>query len=226
MEITPIQPRTAARSTGLVLAAEVSGAKLDERLTALAPLHRALGGAVMLLDDGSLTGADRVRAARACGDPAFLAPGSIALSGFPASPEWALLLAALEGRRNGYWIVSAGSRPLEPLLPALARAIASNRSFALLDDAVPKGFEPYLETLAKEGWRYLRAAPDLIGFAAGGDGALLAAAILARLEAMLGTERARCPDMAGIAANFVLARERDPVLMRDKPGTVHSPNRI
>ena len=69
------------------------------------------------------------------------------------------------------------------------------------------------------------AVPDIIGFAAGGDGRTSAVAILARLEMALGTERARRPEMARIVANFVLAREREPVLMRDKPSPVHSPHR-
>jgi hypothetical protein len=227
MEMLSIVPPAWTRTGSLILAAAVGSATIEPHLAMLAPLHRRLGrGEVVLVDDGTLTGADRVRAARACADPRFVPTRAAGADRFPDGPEWTLLLSALDGRRNGYWVVFGEAQPIDAALPGIGHAIASNRSFALLGDAAPEDLEPHLGMLAKEGWPYLLATRNVVGFAAGGDGPTLAAAVLARLEMALGTESARRPEMAGIVANFVLAREREPVLMRDKPGTVHSPHRI
>jgi hypothetical protein len=179
---------------------------------------------VALFDDGTLTGADRVRLARQCGDPLIL-PIKDRVDAFPTGPDWALLLAALDQRRNAYW-VTVGGAASDNAVPDLARAIGSNRSFAIIDDGkAPAALRPHLKALARDGFPYIGASPCLLGFAACSDGLAVATAVLARLEAVLG-ERARRPDMACILAGFVLAQEREPVLIRDNPGAVHSPGRI
>jgi hypothetical protein len=219
MEMTPIQPKRAVAPLGragrLVLAATVGRDTLDARLAALAPL-RTLGlGSVALFDDGTLTGADRVRLARQCSDPLIL-PVKDRVGTFPAGPEWALLLAALDQRRNAYWVTIGGTTP-EGTVPDLARAVASNRSFAIVDDdPAPDAIKPHLDGLARDGFPYICTSPRLLGFAACADGLALATAVLARLQALLG-DRARQPEMAHIVAGFILAREREPVLMRDTP---------
>lgn len=229
MEMRPIQTRRAAVQLGragrLVFAATIGRETLDARLAALAPLSLMPGpSSVALFDDGTLAGTDRVRLARECGDPLILAAKD-RVGTFPAGPEWALLLAALDQRRNAYWVTIGGTTS-EDAVPDLARAIASNRSFAITDDdKAPDAIQPHLDALARDGFPYICASPRLLGFAACGDGLALAAAVLARLDAVLG-ERARQPDMARILAGFVLAREREPVLIRDRPDAVHSPGRI
>lgn len=230
MEMRAIQSRRTAlplgRASRLVFAATVGRETLEARPAGLALLRMALGaGSIALFDDGTLTGRDRVRLARECGDPLILPAAASGPAGFPAGPDWALLLAALEQRRNAYWVAIGDTSP-EHAIPELARAIASNRSFATVGDGtVPEALAPHLEPLAREAFSYLGVSGGLLGFAACGDGLALTSAILTRLEAALG-ERARQPDMARIVAGFVFAREREPVLMRDKPGVVHSPGRI
>jgi hypothetical protein len=215
MEMRPILPPGSAstlRPGTLAIAAVVGHDTLDRQVALLRPLRAALGGAIVLVDDGSLGGADRVRLARACGDPAFAParPGA-----FPDGPEWTLLRAALEGRRNAYWLMLDEGDALDAAVPELARAIAANRSFAVLGE-VPADLAPHLADLAREGWPYLPASSVALGLAAGGDGIALATAILNRLQDRLGAERARAPDMARVLAGFFLARERDPVLLRYK----------
>jgi hypothetical protein len=229
MEMRPIHTRRDAvqlgRASRLVLAATVGRATLDARLAALAPLRQALGPAsVALFDDGTLAGADRVRIARACGDPLILAANG-RVGDFPPGPDWALLLAALEQRRNAYW-VTIGDAPPEHAIPDLAQAIASNRCFGIVDDGtVPEALTAHLEAMAGDGFPHIHVSAGLLGFAACGDGLAFAAAVFARLEAVLG-KPVRPPEMARAVAGFVLAREREPVLVRDKPGAVHSPGRI
>jgi hypothetical protein len=204
MEMTPVQPRRPAvpfgRASRLVLAATVGRDTLDMRINALMPLILMLGqGSVALFDDGTLAGADRVRLARRCGDPLILSANG-QVGSFPDGPDWALLLAALDQRRNAYWVTVGGSTP-EELLPDLARAIASNRSFMMVEEGKAAGpIAPHLDRLARDGFPYIDVSPRLLGFAASGDGLALAAS--------------------------VLAREREPVLIRDKPPAVHSPSRI
>jgi len=230
MEMRAIQSRRTAiplgRAGRLVFAATVGRETLEARLAGLAPLRTALGaGSIALFDDGTLAGRDRVRLARECGDPLILPAATSGPAGFPIGPDWALLLAALEQRRNAYWVAIGDTSP-EHAIPELARAIASNRSFATVGDGtVPEALAHHLDPLAREGFAYLGVSGGLLGFAACGDGLSLASAIFARLEGALG-ERARLPDMACIIAGFVFAQEREPVLMRDRPGVVHSPGRI
>lgn len=224
----PIQARRTAvpfgRADRLVLAAAIGRDSLDARLVALATLRHALGpGSIALFDDGTLTGADRVRLARECGDPLIL-PAKDRVGTFPAGPDWALLLAALDQRRNAYWVTIGGPTPHEAI-PGLARAIASNRSFAITDRTVPTAVARHLDAFVREGFPYIATSPCLMGFAASGDGLALAAAVLTRLDAMVG-DRARQPEMARVIAGFVLAREREPVLLRDISDSVHSPASI
>jgi hypothetical protein len=218
MEMSAIQPRLATRrptrGDGLVIAATVGHDTREARLEAIGPLRRALGcGQVVLIDDGTLGGSDRVRLARACGDPQFVIPGSARTRGFPTGADWKLLLTALERRRHAYCVVLGNSDRVEAALPELSRAIASNRSFARLRDGpVPTELEPHLVMLEREGWPYLDAAPEIVGLAAGGDGATAAVSLLPRLERALGIARARAPQTVPIVVNFMLARERNPRL--------------
>lgn len=225
----PIHSRRAVlpfgRASRLVLAATVGHATLDARLGALAPLRQALTqGSLALFDDGTLNGADRVRIARECSDPLILA-GRARGGGFPTTPQWTLLLTALEQRRNAYWVMIGGALP-ERVIPDLARAIASNRCFAIADEKrEPAALQPHLDVLARDGFPHIGVSARLLGFAASSDGQALATAVFARLERVLG-ERARRPGMARVLAGFILARERQAVLLPEKPAAVHSPGRI
>jgi hypothetical protein len=192
------------RAGSLTIAGIVGHDTLEQSIALLRPLREALGGEIVLIDDGTLGGADRVKLARACGDPALIGDRE-------SDPAWALLRAALEGRRNAYWLVLGGTRALGGILPDLTRAVAGNRSFAVLDDAAPAGLQPHLEALAKQGWPYLPASPDIVGYAAGGDGVPFVAAIRTRLEAA----DIPAPDITRALPGFLLARERNPVLLRD-----------
>lgn len=205
MEMRPILPRGSAntlrRAGTLAIAAVVGRESLDRRIAQLRPLRAALGGEIVLIDDGTLAGADRVRLARAFSDPELLqAPAGNATG--------TVLRAALDGRRNAYWLMVGGTGPLDALLPYLTRAIAANRSLARLGET-PAELAPHLAALADDGWPYLPVAPDVIGLAAGGDGVPLATALRARLEAAAMHE----PAITSAIPGFVLARERDAVLL-------------
>jgi hypothetical protein len=204
MEMRPILPRGSAntlrRAGTLTIAAVVGHDTLDARVALLRPLRAALGGEIVMVDDGTLRGADRVRLARAFGDPELIRAHS-------GDAGDALLRAALDGRRHAYWLLLDGIAPLDTAVPEIARAIAANRSFAILG-AIPADLEPHLAKLAKGGWDYLPVSPAAVGLAAGGEGLALADAIRSRLG------NAGIPH-ANIVG-FLLARERDPVLLRDK----------
>lgn len=200
----PILPRgganTLRRAGTLAIAAVVGHDTLDRRVALLRPVRAALGGEIVLVDDGTLGGADRVRLARAFGDPELI-PAR------PGDADWTLLRAALDGRRNAYWLLLDGSAPLDIAVPEIARAIAANRSFAILGD-VPADLAPHLARLAEDGWDYLPALPAAVGLPAGGEGLALADAIRSRL----GDAGIPHTNLFG----FLLARERNPVLLRDK----------
>ena len=151
-------PPIAPRSDGLAIIARIGSRQVLPFLVAAKSLHRPLDrGRIVILDDGSLTGADRTILACHCGDPEILRPDAVALGGFPSGAGWEPLLAAFDRRRGEYAVV------LDPLavatgpMPQVADALGANRS--------------------------LVAGAALTGFAAGGPGRPDAAALFAALGA-------------------------------------------
>jgi len=124
-------PPIAAGSDGPAIAARVGTRLVLPFLVAVKSLHRRIGrGRVVILDDGTLAGADRTILACHCGDPEFLPRRAVPLGGFPPDCGWEPWLVAFDRRRGEYWLL------LDPLavasgpVPEVARAMSGNRSFA------------------------------------------------------------------------------------------------
>ena len=149
-------PSIAPRTDGLAILARIGSREVLPFLVAAKSLRSRLGrGRIVILDDGTLSGADRTILACHCGDPEILRRDAVPLGGFPAGLGWEPLLAALDRRRGEYGLV------LDPLavasgpVPQVARALGANRS--------------------------LVAGAALTGFAAGGPARPEAAALFAAL---------------------------------------------
>jgi hypothetical protein len=130
----------------------------------------------------------------------------------PPGGGWAQLLTILDRRAGQYWIALDPHTVTLADLPEAEAAIASNRSFALVGDAAAGGAARRLERrlaalCGTRGWRYRAGCGGLIGFAAGGTGRALAAALLSE-QATLG--QAATPELA---RNLILANEAEPVLL-------------
>ncbi|WP_305097261.1 hypothetical protein [Croceibacterium aestuarii] len=127
---------------GLTLCVRIGTQQLLPALVALKSLHGRLGrGRCMVLDAGTLTGADRATLAHHLGDPSIAARSSLHLDGFPPDHGWEPLLAALDGRADTYWLLVDPHAVALGEVTDVVRAIAANRSLC---------------------------GPGLLGFAAGG----------------------------------------------------------
>jgi hypothetical protein len=209
LHTAPVQPT----ETGPAIVSLLGTADVLPYLVALKSLHRRLRrGSVAIIDDGTLTGEDRAILAHHCGDPEIVLHAAVSRGAFPAGGDWALLLTILDRRAGRYWIALDPHSVTLADVPEVEAAIASNRSFALVGEG-PKGgpsrrFERRMAVICgTRGWRYRPGCGGLVGFAAGGNGRALAAALLAEREA-LGQE----PTPA-LARNLVLANEIEPVLL-------------
>jgi hypothetical protein len=169
-------------------------------------------GGVTIVDDGTLTGEDRAILAHHCGDPEILPHQAVRRGAFPAGGEWAALLTILDRRAGQYWIALDPHTVTLGELPEAESAIASNRSFTLIGDDASGGAARQAERrlavlCGTRGWRYRPDCHGLVGFAAGGAGRALAAALCSELATL------DEPATAATARNLVLANEVDPVLL-------------
>ncbi|USI74145.1 hypothetical protein [Sphingomonas morindae] len=129
-------PPIAARDDGVLLFSMIGTRVVLPYLVAVKSLHAALGrGRVVLLDDGSLTAADRALLDRQCGGAEIVPIAAVARGACPQGGCWERLLALL-GRTGDHYVVQLDSDTvtLGPV-PEVAAAIAANRSFTLLGDA-------------------------------------------------------------------------------------------
>ncbi|MEN7538400.1 hypothetical protein [Aurantiacibacter flavus] len=227
LETPPIAPH----GESLVLFTEIGNAQLLRCLVAIKSLHAQLGrGRVALLDDGTLTGADRAVLAHHCGDPEIIAPAD-------TGPGWRALETLLKRRGSAYWLWLSGDSVTIGPVPEIEQAIAINASFLLplegsanhpepLSDfaraAFPDGpvsgevmarLESRLARIDRPGWRYVQSDAGLMGFAAGGPGIRFAAACRAELEELIGADDVNGPEAAQVAASLLLASESRTVLL-------------
>ena len=236
LETPPIRP---ARD-GLVLFAAIGSAEVLPFLVAVKALWAQLGrGRVAVLDNGTLTSADRAILAQHCGDPQILRRDDVPRGPFPHGQGWEALLTVLDHRAGEYWLqLDCSTLAVGPVWE-LERAIGSNRSFAMMgsasdpteplelgafarrcgaDDADdPQGrIESLLSKVAPGlGWKYLRGSGGLAGFAAGNGGRDRAGAFVSRLLDAIGPD-----DVSGsaqatalITANFLIANEGAPACL-------------
>lgn len=229
LETPPIHP---ARD-GLVLFAQVGTATMLPYLVAVKSLWAQLGrGRVAILDDGTLTAADRTILAQHCGDPQILRLDDVPRGPFPQGHGWQALLTVLDHRAGEYWLqLDCSTVTLGPVWE-LERAIGSNRSFAMLatPDAPAEVLEltAYARTCPADpavsachlaqlapglGWKYLRGSGGLAGFAAGNGGRDLAGAFVSRMRDAIGADQDCGTGTAQVTANFLIANEGAPVCL-------------
>jgi len=144
LDTPPIVPR----NDGVVLFSMIGTAVVLPYLVAVKSLWHQLGrGRIALLDDGTLTGADKAVLAHHCGDPEILSIARVDTTGFPTGGCWERFLSILDRRGSEFWIqLDSDTVTLGPV-PEVVAALALNRSFTLLggaDAAQPDGAGPML----------------------------------------------------------------------------------
>lgn len=231
----PIAPK----QDGVVLFSMIGTAVLLPYLVAVKSLwHHLQRGRVAILDDGTLTAQDRAILAHHCGDPQLFSIAQVDTGGFPQGGCWERFLTILDHRGGEYWIQLDSDTVTLGVVPELAQAIATNRSFTLLGGedcgdlpldlagfaaaAYPDGpaeghiqtqVESRLGQIDKPDWRYVRGCAGFTGFAAGGPGRSLAAAFLKQMAALVGEDQLATWGTEQIASNFHIANEPSPVLL-------------
>ena len=229
LDTPPIVPR----QDGVVLFSMIGTAVVLPYLVAVKSLWHQLGrGRVALLDDGTLTGADRAVLAQHCGDPEILSIAAVDTDGFLSGGCWERFLTILDRRLGEYWIqLDSDTVTLGPV-PEVAQSLALNRSFTLLggessgEEPLPLGdfarkfypggpaeghiqtrIESRLGRVPRPDWLYLRGCAGFAGFAAGGAGRPFAAAFLAQMTQLVGEEAIATWGTEQIASNFHIANE-------------------
>jgi hypothetical protein len=109
-------------------------------LVAAKSLHVQLGkGRIVLLDDGTLTPADRAVLARHLGNPKIHDLRAVATGNCPKGGCWERLLALLDIASDDYVIQLDSDTVTVGDVPEIREAIASNRSFTLLGEPDAEG---------------------------------------------------------------------------------------
>jgi hypothetical protein len=232
----PIRPA----QDGVVLFSMMGTRVLLPYLVAVKSLWNQLRrGRVVIMDDGTLTPADRAILAHHCGDPDIIPISSVDVGLFPQGGTWERFLTILDRRQDEYWIqLDSDTVTLGPV-PEIAGAIDAARSFLLIagedsevgappapelarllypagpqDGHVQVRFESRLGLLGDDcPYRYARGCSGFAGFAPGGEGRPRAAAFLDILTRLVGPDDVTIWGTEQIASNFHLANEPDPVIL-------------
>lgn len=235
LETAPIVPR----ADGLVLFSMIGTAVVLPYLVAIKSLWRQVGrGRIAILDDGTLTGADRQVLAHHCGDPQIIALAEVEQGALPKGGCWERLLTILDRRAGEYWIqIDSDTVTLGPV-PEIIAAISANRSFTLLggEDAgdatqaldefcrrhYPGGpreghiqarIESRLARIAQPGWRYIRGCAGFAGFAAGGPGREAGHEVAGAIADLVGKDGAAIWGTEQVASNLLIASEPGSVML-------------
>jgi hypothetical protein len=106
-------------------------------LVAVKSFHARLGvGRVVILDDGTLTAADRAVLARHLANPSIRPIAAVETGACPAGGCWERLLALLDLTDDNYIVQLDSDTVTVGEVPEVRAAIATNRSFTLLGDAL------------------------------------------------------------------------------------------
>lgn len=234
-------PPVVPAEDGVILFSMIGTEVVLPYLVAVKSLHRQLQrGRVVLLDDGSLTAADRAVLDAQLGRPEIIPIASVNTGPCPRGGTWERLLTILDRRADDYVIqLDSDTVTLGPV-PQVARAIEANRSFTLsggLREA-PLGFLPvreFVPTFWPQGatsphiqaaiesrlaelpqpWtrRYARGCSGFAGFARGGPGRAAAEGFSVEAEQLVG---ARWQEWGTeqVTSNYVIGNERGAELLR------------
>jgi hypothetical protein len=231
-------PPIVPQDDGVLLFSMIGTRVLLPYLVAVKSLHARLGmGRVILLDDGSLTDADKRILAEQCGSPSILRLADVDTGDCPKGGTWERLLTLLDLRADHYVIQLDADTVTVGDVPDIKAAIAENRSFLLLGgpDGEEKGIQPlpdfvayrypegevaepaHIQALIESRYgrypdaaahHYVRGCSGFAGFARGGPSTRAEAATFSRnAEALVGAAVWNRWGSEQVTSNFLLANE-------------------
>lgn len=234
LETTPIM----GADDGVILFSMIGTAVLIPYLVAIKSLHFHLRrGRIMLLNDGTLTPADRALLARHCDNPLILEKADIDTGSFPQGNCWERLLAILDRRSAAYVIQLDSDTVTTGPVPEVSAAIDANRSFTLgggqtdaacgfrsareiasifhaagpNNDHVQSKAEAAMATLPDgDALRYIRGCAGFAGFSRTQSGRNLVNQFSQAMDGALG-DTWRQWGSEQVASNFVIANDPDPL---------------
>jgi hypothetical protein len=237
LETPPIVPT----DDGVILFSMMGTAVLLPYLVAVKSLHYQLRrGRVVIIDDGTLTPADKAVLARHCGDPQILSINDVTTAPCPRGGTWERLLTILDLRADAYVIQLDSDTVTIGPVPEIAAAIDANLSFSIAggEREAPLGFLPVpdfaaqfypdgkagghvqsllesrLATLGDAASRhYARACSGFAGFARGGPGRKTAEEFSLVGESLTGGRWEEW-GTEQITSNYVIANEPGSSLLR------------
>lgn len=232
-------PAAVPRDDGVVIFSMIGTRVLLPYLVAAKSLHARLGrGRFAILNDGTLTAADRVLLDRHLGNPQIFEIGDVAVGACPSGGCWERLLVLLALRRDAYVIQLDSDTVTVGPVDQVAAAIDEGRDFTLLggSDARWQGAQAYaadhaalppgahIQSLAEatldriDGGlphprHYVRGCAGFSGFAAGGLGPEVAQSYSREAMALLGAARWSEWGSEQVMSNLIVANEGEPVLL-------------
>lgn len=231
-----------ARDDGVVLFSMIGTRVVLPYLVAAKSLHARLGmGRFAILDDGTLTGADRAALRHHLDDPVILDIAGVANGVCPKGGCWERLLALLDLRHDAYVIqVDSDTVTLGPL-PEVREAIAQGRNFTLKGEAEARWMEidtfpakapefdahaqtthvqnaaeallPHVDYGLGRKAGYIRGCAGFAGFAPGGLQRDFAEHVSRALEAALGRESWSRWGSEQVMSNVIVANEGEPLAL-------------
>lgn len=233
-------PPIVAADDGLVLFSMMGTRVLLPYLVAVKSLHAQLRrGRIMILNDGSLTAADRAVLAHHCDNPVIVEMAEIATGACPKGNCWERLLAILDTRANDYVIQLDSDTVTTGPVPEITTAIAANRSFTLGGGAkeVVHGFlspreirqlfyangpvsnhvqhqseHAFVDMPDADNIRYIRGCAGFAGFAKNTDGRERVEAFSTAMAGLIGDKWTEWGSEQ-VASNFVISNDPDPVAL-------------
>lgn len=226
-------PPAVPRDDGVILFSMIGARVLLAYLVAAKSLHSRLGcGRFVILDDGSLTSADRALLAAHLGNPEIRHIATVDTGPCPRGACWERLMTLLDLRRDAYVIQLDSDTVTIGDVPEVAAAIRTGTSFTLrggfdaeivpLDQVVaqakaagPSGHVQAAIELAmdrvtipaRETLRYARGCAGFAGFAPSSEGRAMAELFSQEAQRLLGVERWAEWGSEQVASSFVVANE-------------------
>ena len=227
---------------GVILYSMIGTRVVLPYLVAVKSLHAQLKrGRVVILDDGTLTAADRAMLKHHLGNPDIRGIASVDLGACPPRSCWERLLLLLELRRDAYVIqLDSDTVTLGPV-PEVAAAIADGRDFTLRGgadsqwlslaefEAVRDPYDPldprtHIQDAAEAilggidaglpaDRHYVRGCAGFAGFAPGGLGPDVAREFSREAAAILGWDSWKRWGSEQVMSNVIVANEGAPVLL-------------
>jgi hypothetical protein len=227
-----------AADDGVILFSMIGTAVLLPYLVAVKSLHHHLQrGRIMVLNDGTLTAADRAILAQHCDNPLIIEKTDVDTGRCPRDNCWERLLAILDQRAGAYVIQLDSDTVTTGPVPEIAAAISANKSFTLAGgvNEAKTGFRSageiasifhadgpnndHVQSKAEAAMasmpdadvvRYIRGCAGFAGFARSDAGRSLVSSFSQAMDERLGDDW-RQWGSEQVASNFVIANDPEPL---------------